>query len=369
MVSNQNKSDGILEKDVNSGPIEEKSKEYFTILKDNSGQLVSFSFADSYSKNPFYGFSVPLPEYYKEVIEESLKDDPTQWNYALNELVRTVIYQDDPYVFIITRSRISYDSVFMYHYIIRCIDNVTTDDILPSGQLVAEKYLYDVNYKCISSVSHDFRTPLSIIYANLQLLEQHESQLDPETIKDAFSLSRMAVKSLLRVLDKVTVVDSMNKGRLEFKPGVYNLKQLCENLVKELNNAEVIHDRVTYVHDPSIGEVKVDEYLFVSLFTHLIFNALSYSRKNHKVLFESKSVNNGYISFIVQDFGIGMGEEQKDALTVFFAESVAELPEGIGLGFAIVKECLNLQKGKITITSEIGKGSVFTIYLPISSLS
>lgn len=366
MVSNLNQSEALFEKDL---IFEDKKNDYFTILKDSKGNSVSFCYSDSNSETPFSGFSKPIPGYFTEVIKECLQDDPTLWKSSLSEVVKAVSYAEDQYVFIVTMIRIAYQSSFMYQYLIRCIDNIGSEDTVSPGQLTAEKYLYDVNYKCISSVSHDFRTPLSIIYANLQLLEQHESQLDEETIKDAFSLSRMAVKSLLRVLDKVTVVDSMNKGRLEFKPGVYNLKQLCENLVKELNHAEVINDRVSYEHDSKIGDVKLDEYLFVSLFTHLIFNALSYSRKNHKVLFESKVEDNGFIKFVVQDFGIGMKEEQKEALTVFFATSVAELPEGIGLGFAIVKECLNLQKGKITITSEIGKGSIFTIYLPISSLS
>lgn len=227
----------------------------------------------------------------------------------------------------------------------------------------SDKYLYDINRKCISSVSHDFRTPLSIIYANLQLLEQLDGNLDRETVHDAFSLSRMAVKSLLRVLDKVSVIDSINKGRLEYKPTNRRLKELCENLVKELNDAEVIPDRVEYIHDNSIDDVNIDEYLFVSLFTHLIFNALSYSKKNHKVVFQSENTVDG-LKFMVQDYGIGLTLEQKEALSVFFADSVAELPEGIGLGLAIVKECLNMQNGSIIITSEQGKGSVFTICLP-----
>ena len=137
--------------------------------------------------------------------------------------------------------------------------------------------------------------------------------------------------------------------------------------MKELNDAEVIPDRIRYIHDERITEVQIDEYLFVSLFTHLIFNALSYSKKNHTIRFESYLEDDDSLTFYVEDFGIGLSQEQKDALSVFFDQQSSELPENIGLGLAIAKECLLLQKGKLSINSEIGKGSVFKITLPAIS--
>ncbi len=242
---------------------------------------------------------------------------------------------------------------------------INTDN-LTSRKHISEKALSEINSMCISSVSHDFRTPLSIIYANLQLLEYHDFNLDKETIKDAFSLSRLAIKSLLRVLDKVTVIDSINKGRLEYKPAKVCLETLCTNLVKTLNEAEIATDRLIYIHDSSITEIEIDQYLFTSLFTHLIFNSLTYSKRDFKVVFESKLLSDNEIRFTVKDFGIGLSAAQLDVVNNFMTSDEKELIDGIGLGLIIVKECLLLQKGTIHIASEPGKGSLFTICLPIS---
>lgn len=357
-------SESVLKEDIIIPSFNGMKNEFYSFLKDSKGKSMSFTYSDFSSNNPYTGFDSPLPSYFIKVVEELINENHEDWVNGLNEYTVTYNYNDVNYTFIVTKYRLCDRGEYYYHYLVRLINTLSTSADELQRRDTAEKYLYDVNFKCISSVSHDFRTPLSIIYANLQLLEYHESQLDQETVKDAFSLSRMAVKSLLRVLDKVTVVDSMNKGRLEYRPATFNLKSFCDNLVKELNEAEVIPDRVKYIHDESITEVELDEYLFVSLFTHLIFNALSYSKKNHKIRFESKADEDGYIRFVVEDYGIGLTPEQKDALSVFFADFSPELPEGIGLGLAIVKECLLLQRGKICITSEVGKGSVFTIYLP-----
>jgi len=368
MGSNDTSSQFVKKnEDSNTSSFLDEEKDFYILIKDSKGRAILYNYSNSASSDPFDGFSVPLPEAYIKVIEALIEDDPQRWTNSYTEYEFINLISGKACRFMVTKFRIIENHEVKYQYIIRNEHECTHPNEGTLRSDIGQKYLYDINYKCISSVSHDFRTPLSIIYANLQLLEYHEMQLDPDTINDAFSLSRMAVKSLLRVLDKVTVIDSINKGRLEYKPATYNLKNLSEALVKELNDAEVIPDRIRYIHDERITEVQIDEYLFVSLFTHLIFNALSYSKKNHTIRFESYLEDDDSLTFYVEDFGIGLSQEQKDALSVFFDQQSSELPENIGLGLAIAKECLLLQKGKLSINSEIGKGSVFKITLPAIS--
>jgi signal transduction histidine kinase len=227
--------------------------------------------------------------------------------------------------------------------------------------------LYEINAKCIASTSHDFRTPLSIIYTNLQLLEQHEVLLDKETRDDALLLSKMAVKSLVRVLDKTSIIDSINKNRLEYKPSIVNLHNICHKLTSELNDLELIPDRIIYLEDHAIGEVELDIYLFKQLFSNLILNALDFSRKQSKVSFESKCIDKFNVEFIIKDRGIGIDQKQVSDLEYFFNTDDVKITEGVGLGFIIAKECIRLQGGKIYIESTVGEGSMFTVKLPINS--
>lgn len=341
-------------------------QEHYLIVKDNKGKCLSFNYADSNSNLPYSGFDRPVPEYFRDVVKDLIEESNCNDGVGFDEFIKEIELEDTTCRFLISRYKVRINDQEQNHFLIRPVDqfNLILEDC--NQQLSKERNLNKINSRCISSVSHDFRTPLSIIYANLQLLEYHEFQLDQATIEDAFSLSRMAVKSLLRVLDKVTVIDSINKGRLEFKPSQVDLKTVCESLVKGLNEAEVVSDRVEYKHDKLIQEVEIDEYLFTSLFTHLIFNALSYSKKNHKVLFESKIIKTGYIQFTVEDNGIGLTLEQLDSLSVFFASSDGLQTNTVGLGLAIVKECLLLQKGRVQINSELGKGTKFIIDLPVN---
>lgn len=339
---------------------------YYLILKDNVTNSVSYSFCGCWSDEPYTGFKHELPFQFKEIVGQLLLEkSDTQADFR--EYAHSVSGNGKECGFLVTQTKQSIIGKEIIQYLIRPTEVLNPIIEACNKQLNQERKLNMMNCRCISSVSHDFRTPLSIIYANLQLLEYHEFQLDQETIEDAFSLSRMAVKSLLRVLDKVTVVDSINKGRLEYKPTIVNLRSICDNLVRELNEAEVLPDRVKYIHDDSIGEIQLDAYLFGSLFTHLIFNALSYSKKNHNVLFESLAISPNHIRFKVQDQGIGLNAEQLEALRVYFG-SIDNKDEGIGLGLAIVRECLFLLKGTLTINSEAGKGSIFIIDLPVNNV-
>ncbi|HLN52539.1 MAG TPA: HAMP domain-containing sensor histidine kinase [Lentimicrobium sp.] len=338
---------------------------YYLLLKDKDGNSLSYNYCGVWSTEPYSGFQCELPAAFKDVVS-SLIDEGEHSLSSFREYTITSKNNESECSFLITQNRLQLMDSDVYQYVIRPTDNLNPILEECNNQLRFERMLNKMNFKCISSVSHDFRTPLSIIYANLQLLEYHEFQLDQETIEDAFSLSRMAVKSLLRVLDKVTVVDSINKGKLEYKPSMVNIRSVCENLVKELNEAEVLPNRVQYIHDESIGEIKMDDYLFRSLFTHLIFNALSYSKKNHNVLFESVSISPNHVRFIVEDHGIGLTSEQISEITVYFADQFQHQSEKIGLGLAIVKECLILLKGTLTLASEPGQGSVFIIDLPIN---
>lgn len=343
---------------------------YYSLLKDLKGNCLSFNFSNSYSDSPYTGFTQPLPSHWITVITSIIKQkcNSNDLEPTMEEYVHTVESESHSYKFLITKVPINVMGSFYSHFIVKLQnDNNVEVSCELCDKFSAEVSKNKINSKCISSVSHDFRTPLSIIYANLQLLEYHKCQLDQETIEDAFSLSRMAVKSLLRILDKVTIVDSINNDRLKFKPSKVQLLVLCNSLVQDLNDTEVVPDRVKYIHDPLIKQIEIDEYLFNNLFTHLIHNALDYSKKNHKIIFESQYLNSDFIRFVVKDDGMGITPAQISNLNSFFNSEHINLVEGIGLGLAIVKVCLVLQKGTLQISSEIGKGSTFTVDLPINA--
>ena len=224
-----------------------------------------------------------------------------------------------------------------------------------------------VKSKYISSISHEFRTPLSIIYSNLQLLESHQHELDAETIADSFDLSKMAVKSLLRVLDKVTIIDASGKGKIEFKPSLLDLSELIQSVVNDLNEMEIVPGRIKVNIDPAIGQVYIDEYLFRHIISNVLHNALNYSDKKQFV--EMNVAYNGteFLVFEVTDKGIGIPKEDMGLLfEPFYRASNARYIKGSGLGLSVIHACLKLHHGTISMNSEVGRGTIVKVMLPIA---
>ena len=233
------------------------------------------------------------------------------------------------------------------------------------NSLQYEIELSQVKSKYISSVSHEFRTPLSIIYSNLQLLESHLYELDAETLADSFELSKMAVKSLLRVLDKVTIIDATGKGKLEFKPAPVNLPELIEKIVRDLNELEIVPGRIIAKVDPSLDEVLIDEYLFNHIFSNLLLNALNYSDKKQFVEFSVFQVEPGFLRFEIKDNGIGIPLHELGLIfEPFYRAANSRYVKGSGLGLAVVKECLKLHNGIILIDSIVGEGTTVKVKIP-----
>lgn len=254
------------------------------------------------------------------------------------------------------------------HGMIRDITDRKTRQEAMSSSLQHEIELSQVKSKYISTVSHEFRTPLSIIYSNLQLLEKYRLELDEETIHDAFELSRMAVKSLLRVLDKVTIIDASGKGKLDFKPSLCNVHDLCQAVVDEMNEMELVPNRIDLAIAEGIDTASIDENLFRHIFINLLQNALNYSDKKQNVSFSVYPGEKGFINFKVADKGIGIPpQDMQFIFDPFYRASNSRHAKGSGLGLAVVNACLQLHNGEIFVESDPVKGSIFTVVMPVGN--
>lgn len=252
------------------------------------------------------------------------------------------------------------------HAMIRDITERKTRQEAIHSSLKHERELSEVKSRYISNVSHEFRTPLSIIYSNLQLLESHRFELDEQTIGDAFELSKMAVKSLLRVLDKVTIVDAAGKGKLDLKTAETNIIDFCNGIVNECKDITPVPTRINMQVQGVIPDVKVDEYLLKNILINLLQNALIFSARSSEVNFSIGFNHRGWLHFEITDQGIGIPEADLEFIyEPFYRASNAHMVKGSGLGLAVVAECIKLHQGKISIETNLDKGTKFMVDIPI----
>lgn len=217
----------------------------------------------------------------------------------------------------------------------------------------------------VSMMSHDFRNPLTTILLSTGLLEYNGHRLTKETQLTHFQLIRSAIANMNHLLEEVLLIGKADVGKLEYNLKAIALEPFCRQLVSEFQLS--ISDRHQLIFN-SVGEFPEqlwDESLLRHILTNLLSNAIKYSPAGGLILFDAISQATAII-FQIQDSGIGIPKAYQQHLFQPFsrAENTDKIP-GTGLGLAIVKRCVEAYKGEITVNSEVGFGTTFTVVLPL----
>lgn len=177
-----------------------------------------------------------------------------------------------------------------------------------------------------------------------------------------------SVSQMIQLLDDVLVIGKTDASKLEFKPVPLNLLELCRHLVEELQLNAGSQHTISFTHQGECTYVRMDENLLRRILTNLISNAIKYSPEGGQVIFDL-SCHDEVATFCIQDWGIGIPlENQKELFTPFYRAANARKIKGTGLGLSIVKRCVDLHGGQISVESEVGKGTKFTVMLPLVSV-
>jgi len=236
-----------------------------------------------------------------------------------------------------------------------------------AASLEREKELNNMKSRFISTVSHEFRTPMAAILSSAELLERYGRKWDAEKYNEHFSRIRFSINNLTTLVDDVLTLGRVESKRIDFNPTENNLSELCDNILQEIYMlASDKHEIKTYFNTKYKNYV-LDERLFRLIFLNLLSNAVKYSPEGGDIYF-TITESNGYLNFSVQDSGIGIPQESQKALFEPFSRgsNVKEIP-GTGLGLSIVKLAVEACLGNIQLNSEIKKGTTVTVNLPIIS--
>lgn len=232
--------------------------------------------------------------------------------------------------------------------------------------LTKEKELSDLKSNIISVVSHEYRTPLATILSSSELLEHYSSKWSQEKKRLHFQRIQGAVHHLTQLVNDVLVLSTSDAGKLDFNPSLVNLVVLCQELIAELQLTSKTKLAISFDSQGDSCLASLDEKLLRQLFTNLLCNAIKYSPQYGKIQFNLEWMHNQVIVQIC-DHGMGIRAEDQDQLfEAFYRGSNVGTISGTGLGLAIVKKCVDYHGGQITVKSEVGVGTIFTVTLPLS---
>jgi signal transduction histidine kinase len=221
----------------------------------------------------------------------------------------------------------------------------------------------------VSSMSHELRTPLNAIIGLTEMMVTNAARFGTEKALEPLQRVNRAGTHLLGLINQVLDLSKIEAGKLELNPQTVDLAPLIDEvvgtarqLVQEKNNRLVVEVQ------KHLGSIIVDPMRLRQILLNLLSNACKFTKEG-EVKLRASRVSNGrdWIELSVSDTGIGMTAEQQAKLFEEFSQAESTTAQrfgGTGLGLAIARKLARMMGGDVTVTSEPGKGSVFTVRLP-----
>ncbi|MBT4836034.1 MAG: hybrid sensor histidine kinase/response regulator [Methylococcales bacterium] len=239
-----------------------------------------------------------------------------------------------------------------------------TFDMLVSEKARTDQAL-DCKMRFLCNMNHEFRTPINIILGYAEFL--HENAIEDgneESIDDILKIKHQSHHLLTMVSGMMDQID-IDPDRLKFES--YTINQIISQVKTEIDDGEHDAQRLNIDLADDLPSVNVDASLLVRAILRLIDNAMRFSQE--QVSLSAKLIKNGNIIIDIEDKGIGIAENELD--NVFSPlyqvdDSMTRKHDGSGIGLSIAKQYIAVIGGSISVKSELAKGSVFSLTIPVS---
>ena len=235
-----------------------------------------------------------------------------------------------------------------------------------SMSLAKEKELNELKNRFISMVSHEYRTPLTVILSATELLDRYYITQKREQFQKHIKRIQMSVESMTFMLNEILTIGKIESGKIIFNPIKHDLIELISELIEEISITDSNRHKFEFIHETAVCHYETDEIQIRHIIINLLYNSAKYSPEDTTVTFEL-SIENYEIIFNITDRGIGIPDNELNHIfDPFYRCKNTESVSGTGLGLSIVKRCVDNLNGDITVVSEIGTGTTFSVFLPNS---
>ena len=233
-----------------------------------------------------------------------------------------------------------------------------------SGALDKERQLNEIKSRFVSMASHEFRTPLTTVLSSASLISKYTSGEDQEKRDKHILRIKNSVNNLNDILEDFLSLGKLNEGKLDATPEEVNLKELIADTVDEMK-AIVKKDQYFELECTGNCDGFTDKKLFRNIMINLVSNAVKFSDEGAKIIIRG-NVKDGMASISVVDQGIGISDMDKEHLfSSFFRAANATNIQGTGLGLHIVKRYVDLLGGKVSVESELNRGTTVNFTIPV----
>jgi signal transduction histidine kinase len=248
------------------------------------------------------------------------------------------------------------------------IENVRLfDEIQDKSRQLAEAS--ERKSQFLASMSHELRTPLNAVIGLTEMMVTNAARFGTEKALEPLRRVNAAGTHLLSLINEVLDLSKIEAGKLELNFEPVNLARLIDEVIGTAGQlAEKNKNRLVVEAQENLGELNADSMRLKQILLNLLSNACKFTKEG-EVALRVRKVADGraWVELAVADTGIGLTAEQQAKLFQEFTQAdslTARRYGGTGLGLALSRKLARMMGGDVTVTSEPGKGSVFTVRLP-----
>lgn len=232
--------------------------------------------------------------------------------------------------------------------------------------LEKEKQLNVMKSRFVSSVSHEFRTPLSTILSSTFLLENYAGPELETHRKTHLNRIKRSVNNLTELLDDFLSLGKLEEGKIKVIYTEFYIREYLAELINELSPIRKKDQEIRLNFSGEDELISLDKSLLTNVLTNLISNAIKYSNPDGLIEVNAH-IKKEVLTLYVRDYGMGIPEkEQRYIFRRFFRAQNAVNIQGTGLGLNLVRKYVRLMKGTVAFKSRLEHGSTFIVTIPVS---
>jgi PAS domain S-box-containing protein len=237
--------------------------------------------------------------------------------------------------------------------------------------LIKERKLNELRTNLVSTISHEFRTPMTTIRTSAELINMYLAGQNIENkllVQKRVDIITNEIDRIVELMNAVLTISKDDSGKTDYSPTILDLKALCKEVIEEDYMKLENHMKVEMICTGHNFLVLADKNLMLYSISNLLNNAFKYSKNSKKVTLKIISTESDCKIEII-DYGIGIPKKDQDKLfNTFFRASNTDGIQGTGLGLYIAKNFIEKNNGTVTLESEIGIGTAVTMQFQLHKL-